>query len=512
MKVNVASWVEKHARVYRDKPALLSDRYDVTWAALDRRVARLAAAFRACGVTRGRRVAALLFNVCEQVEVVLACARVGAIAVPMNFRLTPAELAYQLGDCTPDVLVHDVDLEEVVAAALSLAGSAGDLMRVRVPRDREAVQGGYEELLAGSDPAAGAIDPEAGGGDPLFIMYTAGTTGASKGVVLSHDNVFWQTVNGWALGIDPRATGLVLLPLFHTGGMNGSVLPLVHVGAATVLLKRFDPAEVLRAVERHRVSGMVGVPVQFQMIAECAAFDSTDFSSVAALISGGGPLADSLRDRYFARGLRFTQGYGLTEAAPGVTGQTPDEFARKPGSVGRQCLYVEVRIVAPDGRECGVGEEGEVVVSGPNVMLGYWNRPDETAQVLRDGRLYTGDLGRLDEDGYLYLTGRKKDLIISGGENVHPAEVENAILSHPGVAEAAVLGLPDPRWTEVPAAAVVRRDPGLTAEALLGFLAARLAKYKMPRKVVFVDSLPRNAAGKVLKNRVRDRFAAEGSV
>lgn len=504
MKINLGFWPAKHGQVYRDRPALKSDRYDLTYAQLNERANRLANGLRARGVGRGDRVATLLFNVCEQVEVVFACAKLGAIAVPMNFRLAVPEIAHQLNDGTPVALIHDVDLAPMVAKALP--DYPGLRLRLVVGREpASVVDNAYEAFLAEASPAE-ALDPATGDHDPIFIMYTAGTTGASKGVVLSHLNVFFQVVNGWALGIDPRAVGLVLLPLFHTGGMNGSVLPLLAVGGTVVLQKRWDPAAVLAAVEREHVSGMVGVPIQYQLMAECPAFDTTDFRSVACLISGGGPLSDATSARYLAKGLLFTQGYGLTEAAPGVTGQLPEEFRAHPGSVGRRCLYVEVEIVDPQDRVLPPRAEGEIRVQGPNVMQGYWGKADESARVLRDGWLYTGDIGWMDEDGYLYLSGRKKEILISGGENIHPKEVENVLEGHPGVAEAAVVGLPDPRWTEVPVTAVVRRDPGLTAEGLLEHARERLARYKVPHRVLFVDALPRNAAGKLLKKEIAEWF------
>jgi len=422
----------------------------------------------------------------------------------MNFRLAVPEIVHQLNDSAPVALIHDADLATTVLRALPEVAAVQ--VRLVVGRERDdRNDDAYETFLDQASPAE-ALEPTVGDDDPIFIMYTAGTTGASKGVVLSHRNVFFQVVNGWALGIDPRAVGLVLLPLFHTGGMNGSVLPLLAVGATVVLQKRWDPAAVLGAIEREHVSGMVGVPIQYQLMAECPAFDTTDFRSVACLISGGGPLSDATTARYLARGLQFTQGYGLTEAAPGVTGQLPEEFRAHPGSVGRRCLYVEVEIVDVDGRALPPRAEGEIRVQGPNVMQGYWGRPDESAKVLRDGWLYTGDIGWMDEDGYLYLSGRKKEILISGGENIHPKEVENVLEGHDGVAEAAVVGLPDVRWTEVPVAAVVRREPGLTAEALLEHARERLARYKVPHRVLFVDALPRNAAGKLLKKEIEAWF------
>jgi fatty-acyl-CoA synthase len=504
MRINIGYWPLKHAQVFPQKAALKSDRGDLTYAQLNERTNRLGNALRGWGVMAGDRVATLLFNVNEQVELSLACAKLGAIAVPMNFRLRPAELAAQIKDCTPRALIYDHELASTVDEALP--GLEAPPRRVVVGVDASDDATAYEGALAAA-ASDEALDATRGDDEPLFIMYTAGTTGAAKGVVLSHANVFWQTVNSWALGIDPDATGLVMLPLFHTGGMNGSVLPLLHIGATVVLQKRWTPRACLAAIERDRVSGMVGVPVQYQLMAEDEAFDTTDFSSVNALISGGGPLPDVVSERYLAKELMFTQGYGLTEAAPGVTGMKAHEFRAHPGSIGRPVMYVDVAIEDASGRTCGPREEGEIIVSGPNVMLGYWQRPDETAKVLIGGRLYTGDLAYRDEDGYLFLSGRKKELIISGGENIHPKEVENTLHDHPGVAEATVIGVPHPRWTEIPVAAVVKSDPALDEEALKAFAAERMARYKVPHAVRFVDELPRNALGKVVKGEVAKLFS-----
>jgi fatty-acyl-CoA synthase len=316
-------------------------------------------------------------------------------------------------------------------------------------------------------------------------------------------------VNGWALGVSPETVALVLLPLFHVGGLNGSVTPMIHVGATVLLPPKFDVAETIATIGQERATGMVAVPAVYQMMVDHPSFATTDLSSVQAFISGGAPLSDELIRRYHERHLEFRQGYGLTETSPGVTGMGPGECLRKAGTAGRPCLYVDVEIVDEHDQPLPAGTAGEVRVRGPNVMAGYWNRPEETAKVLRGGWFYSGDIGYLDEDGYLVLVDRKKDMIISGGENVYPAEIEKIIELHPAVAEVAVVGKPDPKWGEVPVAFVAPK-PGQTIvpDELIAFCAERIARYKMPKQVIVRDALPRNATGKIVKPALRKELAS----
>ena len=296
--------------------------------------------------------------------------------------------------------------------------------------------------------------------------------------------------------------------MFHVGGLNGCVTPMIHMGATVLLSPKFDPGDILETIERERVNGMVAVPAIYQMLYDHPKFKDTDLSSIAAFISGGAPLGKELTRKYHERGLEFRQGYGLTETSPGVTGMGPGECLRKAGTAGRTCLYVDVRIVDEAGNALPVNEAGEVIVRGPNVMKGYWNRPEATAEAIRDGWFHTGDIGYLDEDGYLTLVDRKKDMIISGGENVYPAEVEKVLLEHAGVAEAAVIGKKDPKWGEVPVAFVVP-VPGqkLEPQVLIDFCASRIAKYKTPKQVVIRTSLPHNAANKIVKKELKKELA-----
>lgn len=500
MKINIGYWIKKHANVFSEKFAIKSERYSLTYGELNKRVNLLANALKNAGVKKGQRVAILLYNCCEYIEIVFACGKIGAVAVPVNFRSSKKEIEFILNDCTPEFFVFDRDFLENTDCPLSIPPR-----KLMVSENGKDFASSYEKFLCeGSENES--LDETIGGDDLIFIMYTAGTTANPKGVMLTHENIFFQTINSWALGIDPKAVGLVLLPLFHTGGMNSSLMPLLHIGATVIIRKKFDPVETLKIIEKEKVSGMVGVPIQYKLISSTVEFEKTDFSSVFALISGGAPLDDGIIKKYRGKGLNFTQGYGLTEASPGVSGMTPDECALKPQSIGRRCLYVDIEIVDENGKILPDGVEGEIIVRGPNIMKGYWNNLLETSKTIKDGWLYTGDIGKFDKDGYLYICGRKKDIIISGGENIHPSEIENAILVHKDLLECGVIGVPDEKWGEVPVAFVVRKNESIKKEDIFNFLEGRIARFKIPKNIEFVKSIPRNAAGKVLREELKKAY------
>jgi fatty-acyl-CoA synthase len=340
-------------------------------------------------------------------------------------------------------------------------------------------------------------------------MYTSGTTGRPKGAMLTHSNLIWNAVNVLVdhdLIADERA--LVSAPLFHTAGLNMLTLPVLLKGGTCVLAESFDPGETLDLVERHRVTFMFGVPTMFDQVARHPRFTEADLSSLRMLTCGGSPVPTPLIGTYQKRGLTFLQGYGMTEAAPGTLFLDAEHALAKAGSAGVPHFFSDVRVVRPDLTPADVGETGEVVVRGPHVMAGYWGLPEETAAVFADGWFRSGDAARVDEDGYVFIVDRIKDMIISGGENVYPAEVEDLLLAHPDVIECAVIGVPDDKWGEVPRAVVVLRE-GATSDAdeLLASLAGHLARYKIPKSVVIADELPRTASGKLLKSRVRSRYA-----
>ncbi len=499
LKVNVGEWVQKNAVIYPNKCAVKSGEQAFTYTEMAERMHRIANGLKGLGLAKGDRVMLYLLNGIEYVEAVFACSAIGLIAVPLNWRLGQPEMAFIVEDCGPKVMIHHAAFAKRAKALQEGAKHELHLIEVKEGGGASA----YESFIAAAAPD-NAIDPAVGGDDPHLIMYTAGTTGDPKGVVLSHANCFWQSVNGWALGVSPSAISLVLLPLFHVGGLNGSVTPMIHIGATCILPPKFDVEDTLRTMEREQVTGMVAVPAVYQMMYEHPLFATTDLSRIEAFISGGAPLSYDLISKYHERGLEFRQGYGLTETSPGATGMGPGECLNKAGTAGRPCLYVDIRIVDDNDQPLPMGQAGEVVIRGPNVMLGYWQRPEETAKAIRDGWFHSGDIGYLDADNFLTLVDRKKDMIISGGENVYPAEIEKLLAGHPDIQDVAVVARPDAKWGEVPVAVVVARaGAALSADSVLEMCNAHLARYKVPKAVIFKDSLPRNAAGKLVKAEIR---------
>ncbi|WP_084965201.1 acyl-CoA synthetase [Thermoactinospora rubra] len=491
----IGSWTARRARKTPGKPAVVHEDTRLTYAELHRRVCRLAHALRGLGVRRGDRVAYLGQNHPAFLETLFATGMLGGVFVPLNMRLAEPELVHCLSDSGSGVLVHAPRHAPVAAGTV---------------RHVIAVDQGYEDLLAASPSEP--IDEPVGLDDPCMIMYTSGTTGKPKGAVLTHGNITWNSVNV-LVDVDLAAdeVTLVVAPLFHTAGLNMTCLPTVLKGGTVVLMPAFDPVRVLEAIQTHRVTYMFGVPVMYDAMAACPAWPTADLSSLRHLNCGGSPVPPATIRAYLERGLAFSQGYGMTEASPGVLYLAKEDSARKAGTAGVPHFFTDVRIVDHELRDVGPGDKGEVVVRGPNVMRGYWGRPEETARVMAGGWFRSGDVATVDADGFVTIVDRVKDMIISGGENIYPAEVEAALLDHPGVADCAVIGVPDERWGEVGRAVVV---PGPGAEPserdLLEFLHGRLAKYKIPKSVVFVAELPRNPTGKILKKALRARYGQEG--
>lgn len=423
--------------------------------------------------------------------------------MPVNARLTAPEARYVLEHSGSTVAVHGRE-----------HGPLADALRDVVPTWIAAeppAEGGtaslpYEELLAAADP--GPRDEPVTLGDPCLVMYTSGTTGRPKGAVLTHGNMTWNAVNqfmGMDLSADERT--LALAPLFHIGGLNGTVNPALLRGGCAVVVRRFDPAGTLEVIEQQRVTSFFAVPTMLDAMSREPGFRTRDLSALRTIGAAGAPLPLTTLRTWLDRGVTMQQCYGMTEAAPGCTVLDSADAVRKVGSAGKPVFFTDLRVVRPDGSDTGVDEVGEVLVSGPNVMAGYWQEPERTAEVLVEGWYSTGDAGSLDDEGFLFIHDRYKDMIISGGENVYPAEVESALLELPGVLEAAVIGVPDETWGEIGLAVLVV-DPGAErdAEWVRAALRARLAGFKVPRHVTFTDELPKTATGKIRKPDLRARF------
>jgi fatty-acyl-CoA synthase len=497
----LGSWPARRARKTPHRTALIHGDTTVSYAELYARTTRLAHALRALGLRRGDRIAYLGPNHPSYLETLFAAGTLGAVFVPLNPRLAGPEIAHQLGDSGAKVLVYAPSLAGLVAG---LPGNAHVRAFVEVGSP-------YEELI--DQAAEERIDQPVTADDMCIIMYTSGTTGRPKGAMLTHGNLTWNAVNVLVdhdLTADERA--LVSAPLFHTAGLNMLTLPVLLKGGTCVLVESFDPAATLDLIERHRITFMFGVPAMFDQVARHPRWADADLSSLRILTCGGSPVPTTLIAAYQERGLTFLQGYGMTEASPGTLFLDAEHAVGKAGSAGVPHFFSDVRVVRPDFTQVDIGETGEVVVRGPHVMPGYWGLPEETAAVFADGWFRSGDAARVDEDGYVFIVDRIKDMIISGGENIYPAEIEDLLLGHPGIVECAVIGVADDKWGEVPRAVVVPREGvQLDPDEVLASLAGHLAKYKIPKSVVVVDELPRTASGKLLKARVRTRYGTTDS-
>lgn len=459
-----------------------------TYAEVDDRAARCATALAGCGVARGDRVAILCRNRIEFFEVLFACAKLGAILVPLNWRAPTAELAPLLDDSAPKLLVFG---REDAEAAQALARDGLALI---------ALDGDYEALVRAASPAR--TDARWPGEAIWSLIYTSGTTGQPKAVIQTYQ---MAAVNAFhvsqAFGVRAGDHTLNFLPLFHTAGIQLVTLPTLIAGGTVTVLPGFDADRTLTLMSQLDV--FFAVPAVYQQLALHPAFERADLSRVRAWGCGGAPLPDVLVERYAAKGVRVCNGYGMTETGPTAFVAAPDDALVKIGSVGKPQLLLEARIVGAGGRDVDDGETGEIWMRGAGLTPGYWNRPEETAKAFTpDGWLKSGDLGRRDADGCYYVAGRIKEMYISGGENVYPAEVENVLARHPAVLEAAVVGAPDERWGEVGHAFVLLR-PGaqpLTEAELVQFCRVNLAGFKTPRRVTFVDEFPRTPAGKIRKH------------
>lgn len=482
-----------------DRTAFIFGDTSVTYAEFARRTTRLAHQLRGSGVAPGDRVAYLGPNHLAFVETLFATHHIGATFVPLNFRLAAPEIDYLLADSEADVLVYAPECGEAVRAMEHRPGHVVALTDA-APGELD-----YETwLAAGADEP---VDVEVGLDDTALILYTSGTTGRPKGAMLTHGNLVWNTYN-LLVGVDVASDDVTLItaPLFHVAALDQTLLPTFIKGACSVIAPGWDVDACYDRIEQLGITWMFGVTTMFAELAASPRWADADLSSLRTVMSGGASIPESLIRTYQERGLVFCQGYGMTETAPGATFLEPGESLRKVGSAGVPVFFTGVRVVRPDGTDVDADEPGEVLVKGPNVSPGYWRDPDATEAAFEDGWFRSGDLATLDDDGHLHVVDRVKDMFISGGENVYPAEVESAIFEHPAVAETAVVGIPDERWGEVGRAFVVCH-PGteLTRDDLRDFLRARLAKYKIPAHVDVVDHLPRTGSGKIQKSQLRTR-------
>jgi len=506
MGTPVYDWIAHHANHSPDAEALvdLHSGRRFSYRELDQRVGKLASFLRhGLDVSRGDRVAVLSASSSDVFEIQFACFRIGAVFVPLNWRLAVPELAQIAGDATPTVLISD-DENWDTSVELKAAGAVTHLVSMR----GDGGASDYEAGIAGAESVARMVEQTHE--DICTILYTSGTTGRPKGAIITHGMVFWNAVNlGLPFGISAATVFLTVLPLFHTAGLNCHANPVFHTGGRVVVMRAFDPAQTLALFggSEETITHFFGVPAIYMFMAQQPNFAATDLSRLVSAGVGGAPISTALIEAWTTRGVKLQQGYGMTETSPGVMFLAASDCERKVGSAGKPVLHNELRIVDPEGNDVEPGVVGELWVRGPNITPGYWNKPDETAQAFTDRWLHTGDAARIDEEGFYYIVDRWKDMYISGGENVYPAEIEEVLYQIPGVAEAAIIGVEDEKWGEVGRAVVVLSEGAELSEAdIIAHCEGKIARYKLPKSAVFTDILPRNATGKVLKHELRNTF------
>lgn len=503
-------WLGKRAELTPNQLAVIDELgcRRLTYLEMQQRAEVLAAfLYHELGVREGDRLAMMAWNRLEHLDLLFAAQKLSAIFVPLNVRLSVPEIESILTDCQPKILFYGPEMEETLVKV----GNQNNLQFVRLAG--KAVKGGleeqeglgkwtYEQILGYAYQEFSR--PERTMESVWLILYTGGTTGSPKGAILSQGMVTWNAINtavSWQLSSADIAP--VFTPFFHTGGLNVLATPLLHLGGTLILAGPFQAERALESLRRERATIVFMVPTMFQMMARETDFPAADLSSVRFCISGGAPCPSSIYDAYTAKGLVFKQGYGLTEAGPNCFSLHSDDVQRKQGSIGKPVFHSKVKLVDAEGKKIEANRVGELLIHGNHLASGYWRNPEATTATFRNGWLYTGDLACRDEEGYYTIVGRKKELIISGGENIYPAEIEAVLNSHPGVTEAAVIGVTHDKWGEVPKAFLVRKsEHSLTEEEVIQYCRRHLAGYKVPKEVEFRSELPHSVAGKLLKREL----------
>lgn len=494
-----SQWIEKWALYAPQQVALQWDDLSVslTYEACNLKINDFARVLKSkTGINPGDRVAILSLNSIEYVLLFFALQKLGAILIPLNFRLTAAELDWPIQDASPNVLLYQKEFEQTVQ---KLQQKPEHLICL----DKESGFRLDSDVSLNSEPVEAHIpQPE----DACMILYTSGTTGRPKGAIITHKMIFWNSVNtGLRLNLTQQDVTLTFAPFFHTGGWNVLTTPFLHRGARLILSNKFDPEKVLRLCDEQNVTILFGVPTMMDMMARSEAFNEAKLDSVRYAIVGGEPMSVKLIEEWHEKGVPIRQGYGLTEFGPNVFSLNEEDAIRKIGSIGFPNFYIDTKVVDDTGNETGVNEPGELLLRGPACMKGYWNNEEATAKTIVNGWMHTGDIVRKDDEGYFYVMDRKKDMFISGAENVYPAEIEHTLRLMDGIREAAVIGVPDATWGESGMAFIVKEsDSTLDKTTIIAFCRERLAKYKIPKHIRFIPELPKSDSGKILKRKLRE--------
>ncbi|MCP4357415.1 MAG: long-chain fatty acid--CoA ligase [Chloroflexi bacterium] len=497
----MANLLTNRARLTPDREALLDLETGrrFTYAALNARSNQAANWLLDKGVVEGDRVSILAHNHISFIDLFYACGKIGAVFTPLNWRLAPVELNYIVNDCTPCLLLVGEEFDETAVQMCP------DIEVEQIVLLRQ-----YENDLANQSADEPSTPTGLNEESPYCILYTSGTTGRPKGAIIPHRQVLWNCINtavSW--GLTEHDVSPIFTPLFHAGGLFAFLTPLLYLGGRIILDKGFNPEMSLRTILEEKCTVILGVPTLFQMWQNLPQYETADFSHVHFFISGGAPCPPKLINVWREeKEIVFRQGYGLTEVGPNCFSMTDEESVPKTGSVGKPIFHSEMRLVDSEGNEVAVGETGELLIKGPHVCTGYWHNPEAAAQALVNGWFYTGDMARIDKDGFFYIVGRFKDMIISGGENVYAAEVEAVFLRHTAVVECALIGQPDDQWGEVGLMVTVLKEGTTTTETeLQEFCRQHLARYKVPKSIIFTDALPHSPYGKVEKIKLKETYS-----
>nr|WP_272495662.1 long-chain fatty acid--CoA ligase [Bacillus pinisoli] len=489
-------WIEKRSQLTPDRIAVVDAETNQRWTyqEMNQRAHTLATFLEKQGLQKGSRVAIICPNHISYFDFLFACMKMGAIFVPLNWRLSALEIKAILEDCTPSILGFHSKHRHIVPNCEKL-----------IQLDHE----DYETIF--NNRHSYQTDERITEDDPLTIIYTGGTTGKSKGVVLTHANIGWNALNtvvSWNLKAEDVT--LTYLPMFHTGGLNALTLPILVMGGTVLIANDFDPEQAIHLIEREKCTISLMVPTMYHLMIQTEAFKVAKFQHMKTFLSGGAPCPLPIYEAFAQKGVAFKEGYGLTEAGPNNFYIDPVEAMGKKGSIGKPMMFNKVKVVRDDGLLAGPNEVGELLLYGNHVFQKYWNNPEATNETIQQGWLHTGDLAKRDEEGYYYIVGRKKEMIITGGENVYPLEVEHCIQHHPAVSEVAVVGLPDSKWGEVVTAFVsVLPNHQVTTEELKDYCLAKLGKYKVPKLFRLMSDLPKTHVGKIDKRFLKDEHHSE---
>lgn len=504
--MNMGFMLKRVAEQNGDKEGIVFEGTRLTYGEFNTRVNRLANAMHDLGLRKGDRAAVLLFNCSQYLEIYYAAAKLGVILVTLNYRLAGRELQYILDNSEPSALFYGRQFQQVIEPVHGKSRYIRNYIHIGDEIVDDTIP--YEQLMSNGSESEPSVEIHMD--DVQLIIYTSGTTGNPKGALVTHANTLWTCINQILFfeDLNKNDSALVVMPLYHCGAQNDFTTPIINHGGKIVIMERVEPEKVLEMIERERITTALLLPTLLHMMFQLPNIDAYDLSSLRYVQTGGAPLPKVTMDNFHKRmGYHICQVFGLTEGTALTTIVRKEEAGRKRGSTGRPLFHVDVKVVDDQGIEVPTGEVGELIQKGPTVMKGYWRNPKATQETIVDGWLHTGDLARRDEEGFVYIVDRKKDMIISGEENIYPAEVEQVLYSHPDIQEAAVIGVPDDKWGEsVKAIVVCKNGRCLIADEVIAYTKAHLSSFKKPKYVEFIDELPRNPSQKVLKGILREKY------